>query len=408
MLRVWMGPAIRPKSAYKRRWKVIMMTKCPIIAGLMEFLLSLTVLLVAASSSSSGESPNPRAATGQLHLTFTERSPLSSTDVIRQRMDMLAGGAESLTYDPASNSFEVFVPHTYRLDLPHGLFVWMGVSEFSPAWLDVLARHKLILVSANTVRGHVARFPAPLDAVHNLRKLYRIDANRVYASGFSAGGSMATMMVRGFPDVFRGGLFLMGGHFYHCYRSPDGRGEPTVEGPLPGWKGPLELVKQNVKLVIMKGGNDREWTPREGRSDYQGLWLDGFIHVSYLEVPGLGHIHPGASWFEQGVTALEQSKPLTPPIISPTKDPHPLPGQIAQAQRILATAQFYLEAKVTYWEKQPSKRGQDMKDKIRKSNQDRARKYLQQVLGEYPTTPAAAKARALLNELNRAVTGQER
>ena len=374
-----------------------------------KFLFGLIAVFVAATSSCGGEPSKAPAATGPLHLTFTERSPLSSADVVLQRMDLAdqPGGAESLAFDLASEPFEVFVPPTYRPELPHGLLVWMGVSEFSSAWLNVLARHRLILVSANTVKGHVARYPAPLDAVHNLRKLYCIDANRVYASGFSAGGAMATMMVRGFPDVFRGGLFLMGGYFYHCHKSPDGRGEPTVEGPFPAWKGPLDQIKQNVRLVIMKGGSDREWPPQEGRSDYQGLWLDGFIHVSYFEVPGLGHTHPDALRFEQGITALAQSKPLTPPIISPTKDLHPLPGQIAQAQRILATAQFYLEAKVTYWENEPSKRGQDVKDKIRKSNQDKARKYLQQVLDEYPTTPAAAKARTLLNGMNQTTTGQK-
>jgi len=305
-----------------------------------------------------------------------------------------------LDYDLSSQTFEVVVPHSYRPELPHGLFVWMGVSEFSPAWLDTLARYRLILVSANTVKSHVAPYPAPLDAVHNLKKRYRVDENRLYASGFSAGGAMAAMMVRGYPDVFRGGLFLMGGYFYHRHKTPNGRGEPTVEAPFPAWKGPLDQIKESVKLVIMKGGNDPEWTPQEGQSDYQGLWLDGFIHVSYLEVPKLGHMHPDASWFERGVAALDQSKPLTPPIISPTKDPHPQPGQIAQAQRILATAQFFLEAKVSYWEKQPSKRGQDIKDKIRKSNRDKARKFLQQVLDDYPTTPAAAQARRLLSGMD--------
>jgi hypothetical protein len=357
-----------------------------------------------------GEASKTPPATGALHLTFTKRSPLSYTDVVLQRMDLTnqpGSSAVSLDYDLTSQTFEVVVPRSYKPEVPHGLFVWMGVSEFSPAWLDVLARHRLILVSANTVKGRVARYPAPLDAVYNLKQLYRIDDNRVYASGFSAGGAMATMMVRGFSDVFHGGLFLMGGYFYHCRQLGNGRGEPTVEGPFPAWKGQLDQIKKNVKLVIMKGGSDPEWTPQEGRSDYQALCLDGFIHVTYLEVPRLGHLHPDASWFERGVTALEQSKPLTPPIITPTKDPHPLPGQIAQAQRILATARYYLEAKASYWEKQPSKRGEDFKDRMRKSNQDKARTYSQQVLDEYPTTPAAAQARTLLSTMDRTTTGQK-
>jgi predicted esterase len=369
--------------------------------------LSLIAVLVAPALIPGAETSQTPPTTGTSHLTFTERSPFSSGDVVCQRMDYTnqpAGSALGLDYDLSSQTFEVVVPRSYRPEVPHGLLVWMGVSEFSPAWLDALARHRLILASANTVKGHVARYPAPLDAVHNLKKRYRIDENRVYASGFSAGGAMAAIMVRAYPDVFSGGLFLMGGYFYHCRKTPSGQGEPTVDAPSPAWKGPLDQIKKNVKLVIMKGGSDPEWTPQEGRSDYQALWLDGFVHVSYLEVPRLGHTHPDAFWFERGVRALDQSKPLTPPIISPAKDPQLLPGQIAQAQRILATAQYYLEAKVSYWERQPSKRGEDIKEKIRKSNQDNARKYLQQVLEEYPAAPAAARARAVLNEMAKTKT----
>jgi hypothetical protein len=172
------------------------------------------MLIFGASAPSPGDPPaEAPASTGRLHLTFTERSPLSTLDVVLRRMDytnLAASAAASLEYDLTRLSFEVFVPPTYRPDAPHGLFVWLGVTDVSPTWLKVLARHKLILVGANTRRGHPALYGPPLDAVHNLKKLYNIDPNRVYASGFSAGGALATMMVRGFPEVFRGGLFLYG------------------------------------------------------------------------------------------------------------------------------------------------------------------------------------------------------
>ncbi len=80
--------------------------------------------------------------------------------------------AQTFEYDLASLSFEVFVPRSYHPDVPHGLFVWMGVTDVPPAWMDVLARHKLILVAANTRKGHPALYGPPLDAVHNMKKLY--------------------------------------------------------------------------------------------------------------------------------------------------------------------------------------------------------------------------------------------
>ncbi len=366
------------------------------IAGL----LSSVVLAFVASAANPDRSPiKTPAATGHLRLTFAERSPLSALDVVLSRMDMNKASIKNIAgfeYDLSRLSFEVVVPATYKPNVPHGLFVWLGVTDFSPIWLNALARHKLILVVANTRRGHPALYGPPVDAVHNMKKLYNIDPNRVYASGFSAGGCVATMMVRGFPEVFRGGLFLMGGCFYNSYKDRSGRWEPTIEESFPRWKGPLDEIKKEMKLVIMKGGNDTEWTPQEGRCDYEALRLDGFLQINYFEVPGLGHRPPNASWFENGITALDQSLRLTPPLTSPTADPHPLPSQVAQAQRILAAAKYYLELKPAQVLEQ------ERKDQIRKSYQDKAHKYLQRVLEEYPTTPAAAKARELLQQMDRA------
>ncbi len=364
------------------------------VAGLLS---SVVLAFVASAANPNSPLTKAPAPTGRLHLTFAERSPLSALDVVLNRMDMnhlTAKNAASFEYDLASLSFEVVVPPTYKPDVPHGLFVWLGVSDVLPAWLNVLARHKLILVVANTRRGHPALYGPPLDAVHNVKKLYNIDADRVYVSGFSAGGCSATMMVRGFPEVFRGGLFLMGGYFYLSYKDQSGRRELTIEESFPQWKGSLDEIKKETKLVIMKGENDTQWTAQEGRCDYDALRLDGFMRVSYFEVPGLGHRPPDASWFEHGITALDQSLPLTPPTTSPTTASHPLSSQIAQAQRILAAAKYYLELKLP-----PV--SEEMKDRVRKSYRDKARKYLQRVLEEYPTTPAAAKARELLQQMDR-------
>jgi|GEM_PF-392637 len=360
------------------------------IRGLMFGVLSVLGVSTVSPGGSSAQMP---VSTGRLRLTFTERSPLSAVDLVLRRMDYSDESVvdkKSFEYDLAGLSFEVFVPRSYSPDVPHGLFVWMGVTDVPPAWVNVLARHKLILVVANTRRGRPALYGPPLDAVHNMKRLYNIDENRVYASGFSAGGQMATMMVRGFPEVFHGGLFLMGGHFYHSRKSENGQREPTVEGPPPAWRGPLDEIRQTTTLVMMKGGADTQWTATEGRSDYQALLLDGFIRVSYLEVPGLGHFPPNAGWFQNGVAALDQSEPRTPPVSSPTTDASPLPAQIAQAQRILATAQYYLELRVPQGSK-------EMQERCRKSYQEAARKYLERVLKEYPTTPAATRARELLH-----------
>jgi hypothetical protein len=160
--------------------------------------------------------------TGHQRLTFTERHPLSTLDEVVRRMDihfdtMVAADVAlaKQEYDLAAESFEVFVPATYKPDVPHGLFIWLGVPPVSPDWLEVFARCRLISVTAIAANGRVgfSRLRLPLDAVHNLKQRCRIDESRIYVAGFSAGAGLASHLVCGIPEVFRGGYFLMGGGF---------------------------------------------------------------------------------------------------------------------------------------------------------------------------------------------------
>lgn len=367
-------------------------------------LLTLTCAL-AAPATASAAPPTAAPATGRLQLTFTQRSPLSASDVVPQRLDwagLPASDLAQLEYDLGRESFDVVVPATYKPDVPHGLFVWMGVTEFSPEWLPVLARYKLIYVRANNTERRLAMCALPLDAVHNLKKTYHIDENRVYVCGFSAGGALATHMLRGFPDVFRGGLFLLGGYFYYQHALDGDRREPTVlPCESPTWKGAMDSIKADTRIVLIKGQRDTQWTPQEGRCDHDALLLDGFTRASYIEVPGLGHNHPTAAWFERGVAALEV-KPTTPPTTRPTTQPRPLPGQVAQAQRVLATALFQVDERT--WQSKSVAERPALAQRMRAQREEQARKYLQQVLDEFPTTPAAAKARQLLTQLGSPTT----
>jgi hypothetical protein len=100
-----------------------------------------------------------------------------------------------------------------------------------------------------------------------------------------------------------------------------------------------------VRLAIMTGEKDSIFEADISRMNFQGLVLDGFRHVSYFEIPRGGHNHPDDTWFERGLDALDHPPDLRPPTTSPTREPHPGPGQIAQAARLLHTAQELLDGK---------------------------------------------------------------
>jgi hypothetical protein len=329
-------------------------------------------------------------ATGRLRLTFTERSPLSSEESVRARYndyrpEFRDGWVRFFKYDLLSESFDVYVPGTYKPDVPHGLFVWFGVSKVPDQWFEVLARRKLIYLKPNQ------RTPAPLltglylDGVHNMRKRYNIDDSRIFASGFSAGGHNAFSLITLFPEVFSGGLFLMGDANLGYFLQKNVSGVPTilssdtgaVQVTSAGWHGDVGRIKKEVRLVTMRGQHDTAFTPQMGRILYEALLVDGFEHVSLLVAANHGHVPPNAAWLDKGIDALANAKSHTAPTTAPTKDPNPQPGQIAMAKRLLLAAQFCVSNKA--WDHD-------------------ARPYLRQILDEYPTTPAATKARVMLQD----------
>ncbi len=360
-------------------------------------------LLFAGTSPTS---PPPRAhATGHLQLTFTQRSPLNSLERFCERLDIdLASGSLAASekakarqdYDLSAEVLEAFVPVTYKTGVPHGLLVWTGVGAASPGWYNVLSSRKLILVSAvpRASNSGFVRMRLPLDVVHNMSNLYSIEPERVYLIGYSAGAGIATQLTCGFPDVFRGSCFLLGGRFYFSHRAKNGRFEPTLDRLAPKWKGNLEDLRANLRLVFLRAGGDTQYPPDEDMAQCSGLVLDGFRRVQFLVTPAGGHKPPDATWFERALAGLDA--PPRPVLdTSPTKSPQPGPGQIAAAQRILATAQLNLERKV------PKAYGKEREQVFLAKWRKAARGLLERAVEEYPMTPAATQARQMLQDLDR-------
>jgi dienelactone hydrolase len=254
---------------------------------------------------------------GRSRMTFTEPSPYSSLKEVCRAMEIDprsfdAPNRAPATYDLAKESFDVFVPATYKPGDPHGLLVYLSanVEEFPREWLGALRRQKLICV-APVYRGESGSTPCrcglALDAVHNLKARYALDAARVYVAGYSAGATIASQLVRGRPDVFRGGLLLMGGAFYVPRERPDGGppGRVAEREPVPpAWKGDAAAVRKGTTLVLVRGEADTLFSAAAGRADAEALKRDGFERVTLIALPRHGHAQPGAAWFEKGLVAL--------------------------------------------------------------------------------------------------------
>ena len=230
-----------------------------------------------------------------------ERSPLSKLEALARRTGVsrqeIDGDPHHGRYDLAQETFSLVVPESYAPETPHGLLVWVSPSPIGgasrPDLLRELTRRRLLWAGANNAgneRPRWYRFALALDAAHNLAKLYRIDPERVYVGGYSGGGRVSSVLSVVYPEVFRGGLFMVGCDWFRPLPIPD---RPGAHWPVLYPKPPrndLDLAKSRNRYVFLT--TERDFNRIQTREVYHAFEREGFAHATYLEVPGIGHYGP--------------------------------------------------------------------------------------------------------------------
>lgn len=215
--------------------------------------------------------------------------------------------------DPRAERWQLFVPEACRAplavssddDAACGVLVW--VSPWDQAvpprdWLAALEAAKLVYVAAER-GGNGAdvldrRVPLALHGLAGAQARTRIDPARVYIGGFSGGGRVASRIAAGYPDVFRGGLFVA---------TSDGLG--SSDAPVP----PLE------RLAALRAGR---WWFAVGDEDPENAAIthDAFKHWQrlcaldsrLLRVTGWGHRNLDGRRLRQALAFLERGASPTP------------------------------------------------------------------------------------------------
>jgi predicted esterase len=250
---------------------------------------------------------------GAFHISFTEQSALSPIQAQYKRHRIKV--EEMQRYTLSEESFEAFVPVDYDPSQKYGLLVWASASgrgTLPKGWPELLAKHKLIAIGANNAgnqRGVGVRMGLALDAVHNLKEVYSIDDNRVYVSGMSGGGKVATMLAIIYPEVFRGAIPIVGVAFYRDIPVP---GEAKKVYPRNFDRPPLPMFDRARanRFVLITGSNDFNRDPTQATFE-QGFKKEKFQNVEYIEVPGLGHTIPEVDVIERAIQFLD-ARPAAP------------------------------------------------------------------------------------------------
>lgn len=219
-------------------------------------------------------------------------------------------------YDVSMEKFDIIVPKKYKKGDPHGLFIWVSPSpapSISPEWEAVLAEKKLIFVGAHNSgnnREVFARMRMAVDANDNMRELYDIDDKRVYVSGFSGGGRVASMLGVTYADMFTGTIAFMGTNFYTDIVTLD-KSEVFEARYIPHEE-IAALAKDQCRYVLVTG--EKDFNLKNTSAVFEnGFKKEGFKAVELMNVPGQGHQPPRAEWLKKAIEFLDAGKTVKKP-----------------------------------------------------------------------------------------------
>jgi predicted esterase len=268
--------------------------------------LCLAALQAANSSPADEALTNPPGPDPQ-EVQFFDRAPYSdATNIARH----LGYTVELPPYSLTNETFRVVVPPGSSTNATWGLLVWISPNDkstFPSDWQSELSKRGVLFVSAlhsGNSRHPLDRFRLALDATCNVCRRYNVDRRRVYVGGFSGGARMASMLGVGYGDIFTGTLCVCGVNFYTDLPISGGKFYPGTFVPDPG---ALLRAKRSGRFVLLTGEQDQNRENTKSASMH-GFKREGFRHVLYLEVPGMGHAMPNAQVFAQALDYLAGDK----------------------------------------------------------------------------------------------------
>ena len=244
-------------------------------------LASLIVHLCAPAYAESGE--NPDIQYGRFFIKGTAAELVDAETM--ESMSKLLDADKEITW-------QMYVPESYDPTKPAGLLVYVSPTPHGGmpiGWKPVFDEQNLILISAdesgNRTRTKTRMMLAAL-APYVAAEHYRIDPGRIYVSGFSGGGKVASIASIQFANLFSGAIYICGVEFW-----------PKVAPEL------LTLAKTH-RYVFLTGSDDfnRQLT----RRIYARYERAGMANIDLITVSGMAHNTPGEKHFRDALFFLDQ------------------------------------------------------------------------------------------------------
>jgi len=377
--------SVRPHTGKPKRRHAAALQSAPPLA------LFCAVVLLLTAPAPGADAPR----TGSFTIESPEIDKLIFADVARRwgttaDADNPPKGAEGDAGEKVS--WFVYVPAGYRADGSFGLLVWISPTSHAGMpgqWRGVMDRRRLIWIGPNQAGNPVwslRRHSLAVEAVNQVRlRNYALDPNRIYVSGMSGGGRIASHVALIHADRFTGGFYIVGCNFYQNIMIAPQRYWPGF------WPRPdrtlLAKAKKESRFVLLTGETDfnRDQTKKVAEA-YE---KDGFRYATYVEVPRMAHEIPPAEWFEKGIEALDKPIPEIVAARAPKAGPNPASATGPAPRPAPATRPAADQA---------TSRLRLARLYLANGLKDKAREVLEALVREYPDTPQAAEAGKLLEE----------
>ena len=253
---------------------------------------------------------------------FQSRYRIRSTSQTRVANMMGKKDEAGEEYDLANESYQIYVPETYRAGLPHALLIWLDHFDAPklPPWQKVFDNRNIIWASPNKAGSEKGahsfsrRVALASDLRIDIAKRFTIDPERIYIAGWMDNAGPATALVTYDPASYQGALFLNGVGYYRDINHPrsdndDDNKKKREKGdnewlalypkPTRSWR-----AAQNRRMVMLVGTSATNFS-RCNETYNKGFRAEGFKYFKYAEVPkGTDHL-PSDNYADGAIGFLE-------------------------------------------------------------------------------------------------------
>ncbi len=220
----------------------------------------------------------------------SEEFKISST-VVELLGQTFAQSFEQILPGDTPIEWAVYVPDSYDPKMPAGILVFISANNSGKIpgdWKKLMDTKNLIWIGANRSGNKIAtslRVIYAILAPTAIGQNYKINADRIYISGFSGGGRVSSMVAIDYAHLFKGAIFNSGVNFW-------GKEKPKR----------YDEIKKNYYVFIT---GSKDFNLRDTKNVYNAYKKAGIPNIKLMVIPFMSHEQPRPKKYAEAINFLD-------------------------------------------------------------------------------------------------------